>query len=207
MTIPSTVDKPYLFLEAEEIALKAKLADLTVSDKRNAARPVGVWFRAPEREFSQTSFPFIAISFTGLSEETNRAMSYNVEAQNYLPDRVPVDVDNQFFAPYPIPVSLSFTIEVHARDPYHDLQLLRRLLEPDKLPMRFGYLEVPTDGTIRRLDNLGWAQSDFFDGDSKRTLRKLIAIEVSAEMLPQAAWELTQVESVVVEVDTIVTPL
>lgn len=199
--------QPYQFLEAEELALKAKLTGLTVADAKNAARPVGCWFRSPDREFSQTSFPFIAISFTGLSIETDRSESFNIDVMNYLPDRVPGDPANKYFAPYPIPVSLSFVIEAHSRNPRHDLQLLQRLLEPDKLPLKFGWLEVTADNTIRRLDHVGWQQADFFDSDGKRTLRKLIVVTVSAEMLPRQAWTEEYAASVVLKVTNTVNVL
>lgn len=204
---------PLLFLEAEETALKLKLGGtpdapaITVMDARNSARPVGVWFRSPEREFSQTMFPFIAIAFTGVAPELNREECANVGIQNYLPDQTHWDTDNEFFTQYPIPVSFSFVIEVHSRNPRHDLQIFQRLVQLDMLPLRFGYLECPTDGTIRRLDNLGWAQSDFFDSDGKRTLRKLISITVSGEMLSIPAWTEEHVETPVVTVVSHVVPL
>ena len=52
----------------------------------------------------------------------------------------------------------------------------------DKLPFRFGSLDVD-DGTVRRLDVLsGPERADYLDRDTKRVYRKVWTVRVSSEL-------------------------
>jgi hypothetical protein len=51
------------------------------------------------------------------------------------------------------------------------------------LPFRFGQLDIPEDGTARRLDMLGFSKRDTTEG-GKRLFSNVYNIKISAEIFP-----------------------
>ena len=51
--------------------------------------------------------------------------------------------------------------------------------------LRYGFIDVPEDGTVRRFDLLDWVTADLLDpeaGYRKRIFRKVYTLKMSAEM-------------------------
>lgn len=197
------------FLLAEDEALKAHLSTLTVSDDHNQNRQVKVFFRYPEGE-TEKHYPFITIEMVGLNQAMNRQQSeHNVyySSQNATN---PMSVDHPSYMGYspseldengmdsfvsddindfasmnvPVPVDLMYQISTFTRSALHDRQLTAKMLRYT-FPFRSNYLVVPSDGTIRRLDLLGWSQSDLLDGETgyrKRIFRKVYSLMINAEI-------------------------
>lgn len=175
------------FLLAEDAAIKDAVSGLTVPADREAAGniDVGVWFRWPQREYGDALFPFITIDLVGVQFDAERAHSYNYDDMHYLPDTSPVAATPvNYRTPYPVPVKLLYLVATHTRSARHDRILLSTLLG-SRLPLRFGGLYVPQDGTIRRLDVLDIGESNDYDSLKKRVFRRMFTIGVSAEMLPE----------------------
>ncbi len=173
-----------LFISAEEKALLARVSGLTVSDLANPTRPVKVWFRNPQKEIEDADFPYITILFTGAQRAIEREhRSANVRP-TYVPRGVTIDDDEATVMVSPdqaIPMDFQFVIATHCRNPMHDRELVAKLLLAERLPLRYGWLEVE-DNTIRRLDVDPMVRAaDFYDQNGVVVFRKEFRISVSSE--------------------------
>lgn len=178
---------PYII--NEDKALKALVSGITVSDSGNPSRPVGVWFGQPDNEIRQQSYPYITIDLVGISEAIDRAHRGYIDLP-YTPEG---GNSNETYATwYPIPVNLDYQITTYARQPRHDRQIINALFAPGRLPMRFGLLDIPEDGTARRVDLMGFVKRDTTEQE-KRLFRNIYNVQVSSEFLPAQLVQLYQV--------------
>jgi hypothetical protein len=100
------------------------------------------------------------------------------------PTKGVLEDDIPYFAEFPIPYNLDYQVTVYSRKALHNRDLLGKLAAVDRLPHRFGYLEIPQDGTIRRLDLIGGPTEDHDkDRDGKRIFRSIYAVRVSSELI------------------------
>lgn len=178
---------PYII--NEDKALKALITGITVSDSGNATRPVGVWFGQPDNEIRQQSYPYITIDLVGISEAVDRAHRGYIDLP-YTPEGG--NPNEEYATWYPIPVNLDYQITTYARQPRHDRQIINALFAPGRLPMRFGLLDIPEDGTVRRVDLMGFVKRDTTEQD-KRLFRNIYNVQVSSEFLPAQLVQLYEV--------------
>lgn len=178
---------PYII--NEDKALKALLSGITVSDSGNPNRPVGVWFGQPDVEIRAQSYPYITIELVGISEAFDRAHRGYVPF-GYTPEGA--DPEKQYEGWYPIPVNMDYQITTYARQPRHDRQLINALFAPGRLPLRFGLLEIPEDGTVRRVDMLGFVKRDTTEQD-KRLFSNVYNVQISSEFLQEELDQIYQV--------------
>jgi hypothetical protein len=180
----TTVYPPYRGMEYEESeALKRVLGQFVVQDARGRSIKVKTWFRDPEREEREVTYPHILIDFLRMrerSDESHRGyvpFYFEPNTANLLPS------ENVAFAQFPVPVSLQYQVTTSARVNQHDV-MINDLLMTSVLPLRFGQLTM-LDGTVRRLDVLQARQdASSLDSDNKRLFRKVWTIEISAEVVP-----------------------
>jgi hypothetical protein len=182
----------------EDRAVKAKLQGLSVTDANAPdGRPVEVRYRVPEVELAKQTFPLIVIEHAGIEKADEREHRGQVWLP-YAPEgttgwwedgTTSYDVrDSRYLVDYPIPYDIRYRISVFTRLSEHDIVLASRMAQPDKVPARFGFLEIPEDGTVRRLDLLGGPElADSRDENGKRLFRREYLISVSSEMLPAVA--------------------
>lgn len=163
----------------EDAALKKLLTGMTVSDSGNSARPVGVWFGQPDPQIRQQNYPYITVDLIGVSEALERTHVGNISLPYVLEG---YDPDINYETQYPIPVDLMYQITTYARQPRHDRQIIAQLFGPLRLPLRFGMIAIPEDGTVRRLDMLAFSKRDFTETD-KRLFSNVYTISISAEFL------------------------
>ena len=187
----------YVWLLSEDNALKSKLQGITVVDTNNQTRSVPVYFREPQKEVREEVYPYIAIFFSGISRAVEREQrgefipGLEYEFYGYTPDG---DPNTWLIADTPIPVNLIYNVAVMSRNPLHDRQLIAALLQPDYLPMRFGYLEID-DNTTRRLDLVGIDSADMRGSDGFPMFRKVFTVLVSSELLSAPLGDATRVVS------------
>jgi len=93
---------------------------------------------------------------------------------------------------YPVPVQLLYQVTTWSRQPRHDRQIIEQLFSSGRLPFRFGYLNIPEDGTRRRLDLLGFSKRDTTEGD-KRLFSNVYNIRISAEIFEDVLVQLYEV--------------
>jgi len=195
-------------LLAEDQALKLLFSAMTVSDDKDNARPVQVFYRYPEGE-TERSYPFITLEHIDIVHARNRQHSestlyYRTDAAGAPPlrdnraDRMDYRpstsadfsyitnkndyqylVSNEY-----VPVDLLYQVSTFARSALHDRQLSAQMLT-DIIPFRRGYINIPADDTIRRLDLLDWTTADLLDpeaGYRKRIFRKVYTLQMTAEI-------------------------
>jgi hypothetical protein len=100
----------------------------------------------------------------------------------YFPEGA--DTSEQCITEFPIPVYLDYQITTWARQPRHDRQIMANMATGQRIPLRYGYLVVPEDNTVRRLDFLGFAKKDTTDENGKRLFSNAYTVRISAEILP-----------------------
>lgn len=216
------------FLLAEDEALKVRLSNLTVSDDRNNARPVQVFFRYPEGE-TERIYPFMTIEMIDLVHARNRQHSetelhyYNTaggasapanwqnrpDALTYWPDESSnlsnFTNKNNFKILSTnefVPVDLIYQVSVFARSALHDRQLSSQMIRK-VFPFRRSSILIPADGTSRRLELLDWTTADLLDPESgyrKRIFRKIYTLQMSAEVPSTDVYGTKQATSVIANI-------
>jgi hypothetical protein len=174
------------FLINEDAALKTMLQGITVADAGSSARPVAVYYGQPDKEIRQQTYPYITIDLISVREDTAR-MHQGAVRLTYIPEGLGVTaVDGRInkITNFPIPVDLYYQVSTWARQPRHDRQIAAALFSADRLPFRFGQLDIPEDGTVRRLDMLGFSKRDTTEG-GKRLFSNVYNIKISAELFPE----------------------
>lgn len=169
------------FIISEDTALKAKLSGIKVSDAKNNVRDVGVWFGQPDLEIREQSYPYITIQLVDVSEDPTRAHR-GVTKLGYTPDGVANPTDAPILTEYPIPMDLMYQINTYSRHPYHDRALITELMD-NRIKVRFGWLEIPSESTVRRMDLLGYTKRDIAEQD-KRLFVNVFTVRVSSELYP-----------------------
>lgn len=166
----------------EDQALKTKLSGFAVHDDvANVDRNVAVYFRFPDAEIRNRTFPHIAIDLIEIqfaAERAHRAMQMN------LPYALEGDVPPTGFSlvadDYPLPWNLVYQLGVYSRLPRQDRELLMLLYR--QFPEEYGSLDMSAiDGTIRRADLVEVVRRDTVDADKKRLYRFIMTISVSSE--------------------------
>lgn len=171
----------------EDAALKGLLKGITVSDEANPKRGVGVFFGQPDKEIRQQAYPYIVIELIDVGLANDR------EHRGYITTPyIPEGADDLVNTWYPIPINLDYQISTYARYPLHDRQIIAALFSPGRLPMRFGQLYIPEDGTARRVDFLGFTKRDLTEQD-RRLFSNVYNIRVYSEMFPDAFDSIYQV--------------
>ena len=178
---------PYILNEDQ--ALKSLLTGITVSDSEKDTRSVGVFFGQPDIQIRQQAYPYIVIDLVGVSEAFDRAHR-GIVTLPYTPDTV--QSVQGVVTSFPIPVTLSYQVTTYARQPRHDRELINAILSPTKIPFRFGTLSIPEDGTVRRLDMIGFVKRDVTEQD-KRLFSTAFNVQVSAEFLADQLAQIYQV--------------
>lgn len=210
------------FLLAEDAAIKARFANIAVSDDKNPQRIAKVFFRYPDGE-KEKEYPFITIEHLGLSHNrqlqqseqyyyfTNNSYGASLGSNlyvDYFPSEMTaqglsdeLDSSGSFYLRTEsfVPVTLIYQVATYARSALHDRQLTSKILRR-VAPFRRGFIEIPEDGTIRRFDLMSWNNSDLLDGEAgyrKRIFRKVYTIHMSAEIPASDLIGVKQVTSVV----------
>ena len=215
------------FLLAEDAALKARFSTLTVSDDRNGARPVQVFYRYPEAE-TERAYPFMTIEMIDLVHAKNRQHSENQlvyakpgipqrsrfnngpTSMNYWPSRLSdmstitnigtneFVVSNEF-----VPVDLVYQISTYTRTALHDRQLSSTMIRK-VFPFRRSSIHIDADGTDRRMELLDWTTADLLDAEAgyrKRIFRKIYTLQMGAELPSSDLYGYKQATEVIANID------
>lgn len=194
------------WLRNEDAALKQKFNGLTVFDENAppSGRPVAVRFRLAETELADFEFPLIVIDPPALQRAPDRehrgptrlpyipedlnaqtvpsvdSETGDVIAWDPLESEVydsPIKVDD-----FPVPFNLDYQVTVYTRKHNHLMELVRKLAVIDRIPTRFGFLEIPQDNTVRSLELMGGPELvPAKDSDGKRLFSAVYAVRVATE--------------------------
>lgn len=200
-------------------ALEKKLTGLHVDSTNGPNQVVPVIWARPDFELRAASFPGIYLSYgpiTKAGDREHRGPTNLTYAPPGWPTDVPVPSDmydkdsvavtswedtgfDRYSSPYrvvdtPVPYNVDFNIGVFSRTYQHNFQITTALLDIERIPHRFGGLEIPEDGTIRTLETIGGPDmSAATDEDGKRLIQTLYTVRVAAEL---SLHEIQQVQRV-----------
>jgi hypothetical protein len=183
---------PWIF--NEDSALKLKLQGLTVSDANSSSRSVPVRYRTPEIEVSDLTFPIIIIQHLGWFAAPER-MHDGYTKLPYAPEGHPdwwsppnSDFDpslSPYYSWFPTPYNFDYQVTVYGRYMHeHMIPLIASLAQYDRLHARFGFLDIPQDGTKRTMQLLGGPELVYtHDSNDKRLFYANYRIRVFSELL------------------------
>lgn len=202
------------WLRNEDAALKKKLQGIRVYDANApvGGRPVPVRYLLPQDELSNLSYPIIIIEHAGLFPAPEREHRGRIQIP-YTPEGMTpwysgpgnaTVANSPYYANFPMPYNFDYTITVYARFMTEHMQpLLATLATEPYLPAKFGYLEVPQDGTIRSMFLTGGVDTGYgMDEDGKRMLRASYRIRVFSELV-QGVQSLLSYGGTLVPVNTV----
>lgn len=188
------------FILNEDKALKTLLTGITVSDDKNASRPVGVWFGQPDVEIRAQAYPYITIDLIDVREAYDRAMRGWLEDVEYVPEGVTPPANNyKQIMSYPIPYNLDYQITTYARQPRHDRQLLR-VLTNTLLTSRYQSLDIPEDATVRSMYLINFVKRDRTEQD-KRLFCNIFNVRVHSEIYLTEPVDYREVSTI--DIDTV----
>lgn len=188
---------------------------------------VPVIWASPDMEVRTASYPGIYLAYAGAEVAHDRehrgrtALPY--APPGFAPDvLVPADFEDKdsdewipwneagfdrLTSPYvvwdaPIPYNLDFAISVLTRNYQQAFQIITQLQKHPYLPPRFGYVEVPEDGTVRTLDLLSGPDTTAIrDEDGKRVIQTVYSVRVTAELLVLDVEQQKRVDAVDLQLD------
>lgn len=176
------------FILAEDEALKRKFEGLSVTYPN--ARSVDVWFRWPNKEVREVSHPFIAVDLVDVAKSDRREHSGMPYELDYAPvgfDAATINPDTEALVAdeWPTPYDLIYSVTVATLDPRHDRELKHKILgDRNRLPHRMGYLEIPEDQTVRRLDIIDITSTSGRTGDNATEFYTIFTVRVESELFP-----------------------
>lgn len=164
-------------------------------------RKVPVRFRLPEDETADLTFPIIVIEHDGWTLANDREHRGRIKLpyapEGYAPwweDTGPATTtfdpnDSPYRSFFPLPYNFDYTISVYARFmTNHMMPLISQLAAYDRLDAKFGYLDIPQDGTKRTMQLLGGpVPMDEYDNNGKRIFRSVYKVRVFSELIPEIA--------------------
>lgn len=184
----------------EDAALKYKLQGLQVVDANAPkGRTVPVRFRLPEVEVADLTFPIIVIDHDGWYEAPEREHRGFVKLpyapEGFAPwwdDTGPTTTifdpnDSPYWSFFPLPYNLDYTVTVYARIQHeHTMPLIAQLAAYNRLNAKFGFLDVPQDGTKRTMQLLGGPSNLMeYDNNGKRLFKTVYKVRVFSELVPE----------------------
>lgn len=183
------------WLRNEDAALKKKLQWLTVQDANAPAggRVVPVRYKLPQDELANLSYPIIIIEHAGLYPASDREhrgriqLPYAPEGyDNWWEDGQPASpAESPYYSLFPMPYNFDYVITVYARFwNAHVQPMIAQLATEPFLPAKFGYLNVPQDGTVRSMFLMGGPETgQSTDEDDKRMFTVTYRIRVFSELV------------------------
>jgi len=182
------------WLRNEDAALKKKIQGLQVYDGNAPdGREVPVRYRLPQDELADLSYPIIIIEHAGLYPAPEREHRGYIQLP-YAPEGFqpwysgPGNADvslSPYYANFPMPYNFDYSVTLYARFMNTHVQPLVATLATERyLPAKFGYLEVPQDGTVRSMFLQGGPEFGYgTDEDGKRMIKVTYLIRVFAELV------------------------
>ena len=187
---------------AESAALKAKLSGISVPRPGGDPRRVRTYFRYPDEQ-TERIYPFITIEFMTLQFANDRAMSATLVPTDYWPSMYPSFEEyaeenglSQYTgrvgsaeAIWWHPYNMLFQISTYSRDPLDAITIDGILVGTHYIPDRWGYLDIPEDGSCRWLDRLEMRTANFIEGNpqgmNQTVFRTIYTVSVNAHVAPE----------------------
>lgn len=205
---PATLGRGWLI--AEDEAMKEYLQGVTVTDSSAppGGRPVEVWFRLPEAEQRERTYPYFTIDLIDIVEAHEREQVNRLKVSTMLyspPDPLPAEqVGKTITADRPVPVDIIYQIMSVARSARHDRQLQAALWR--KFPGKWGALYVPNDETARTMQLSGRSHAYDVDEFGKRLFRTMWTVSVASELWPTTIRQIQNITEITIGIGFTGTP-
>lgn len=190
---------PWLF--NEDYALKLKLQHMMVTDANNPqGKEVKVRYRLPETEVSNLDYPIVIISHNGWYPANEREHRGFIQIP-YAPEGLPAwwddsggpgvaefqPSDSPYYSYFPFPYNFDYRIDVMCRFMTdHAIPLVGQLAQYQRLDPKFGFLDIPQDGTKRTMQLLGGPDmTTLKDENDKRVFQITYIVRVFSELIPE----------------------
>jgi len=192
------------FLDIDE-AIKDKVDNaIHVTDKKAGAegRLVRAFYRWPQVEVTDQTFPFITIDLLRFERAAEREQRSGDPDIPYVPTNVEPPADGEFLhtEDMPIPYDFIYQITTHARFTQHDREMALRMIQNDIFPPRGAYLVV--GDTVRDMFVEGPVDASGLDpqpgGRSKRHFRKVWTVTAHGELFQKDIELLSQPTSILI---------
>jgi hypothetical protein len=177
---------------------KFKLQHMTVTDAKSKEFPGGtrnvpVRFRQVSNEAVQLTYPIVIIEFLGPMFASERMQQSGPMYIPYAPEGIPTwwsyddttwNADKYRVDQFPTPYNLEYRVTVYSRDAMHQFALMAQMAQPDRVPPRMGWLDIPQDGTWRWMHLMGGPDHEYArDKDNKLIFRTTYLIRIESELL------------------------
>lgn len=199
---PATQNKGWLI--AEDDALKKYLLGLVVQDSSAGVngRPVEVWYRMPEQEERERTYPYIVIDLIDIREAHERAMVNHIKVSTMKyspPDPLPAEqAGKTVTADRPVPVDIIYQVMSVTRSARHDRQLQAHLWR--KFPGKWGALYVPNDETARTMQLMERTSTYSNDEFGKRAFRTMYTVSVASELWPTVIKQVQNLTEITIDI-------
>ena len=181
------------FILNEDRAVKKLFMGMTVSDARQASRPVKVYFNQPDVEITDQEYPYGTVELIDADEATSRAMRGIIQLQ-YQPEGGPSPEDGHgLLTEFPIPYDLVYQVTFYSRDPRHDRQIMNQVAR--RVGGRIHSLYVPEDNTERTLFLTDTRKRDRTEAN-RRLFSNAYTLVVCSELIPADIEKVAQVTRV-----------
>jgi hypothetical protein len=172
------------FLFAEDKALKTHLQGITVSDLKEATRPVKVWFGYPDVELRVQEYPYMVIELYDIQPANDR-QSAGFWVDDTYRGTIVSDQTTTYSYYSPQVYDLYYQVSSYSRNPRHDRKIIFEMMNK-KVPGKYGHLMIPSgneDGTYdaRHMFLEGFVKRDTVE-DGRRLFRNVFSIRVVSEM-------------------------
>ena len=194
-------------------AMKEKISDILVNDRAAGAdrRKVRTYFRWPQVEVTDQTFPFITLDLLRYYRAADREQRAERFALPYAPKNyaLPAGYDEEgvstewLLTELPIPFDFVYQITAHTRSNSQVREIMAAMLGNDRLAPRGAYLVV--GDTVRFMEVDGPADATGMDqeagGRSKRHFRKVWTATVQTELFQNTIDQMSAATSLALAVD------
>ncbi|WP_371590919.1 hypothetical protein [Streptomyces sp. NBC_00470] len=176
------------FLINEDQALYYKLKGLTYKTGSGEEREVPVRFNMPDSDYASMTYPLIVAERLRAVRAPEREWRGYVQLR-YAPECYEPWEDYEdphkspFYAWNPIPYRIDYQITVFSRRKMDIAQMAGKLSKRDWLPVRWGYLVIPEDHTVRSMDVEGPEFHDGWDENRKPLFQAVFLARVTSEII------------------------
>lgn len=189
------------FLENEDQALYYKLKGLTYKTGSGQEREVPVRFDMPDSDWASLTYPIVIAqrmrAVRAREREWRGFVQLRYAPECYEPWDDYEDVhESPYYAWNPIPYRIDYQVTVSARRKMDIAQLAGKLSQRDWLPVRWGYLVIPQDHTVRSLDCEGPEFHDGWDENKKPVFQAVFYAQVTSEIIYEL-YDATPVEKII----------
>jgi hypothetical protein len=179
----------------EDAALKYQLQGMLVSDQNAPAggRKVTVRYRSPEDEVAKYTPPLILIEMPALSMAYDRMhagmcqLPYAPEGYApWWPDNATSydPADSPYWGPVPVAYDITYQLTVYTRINRDHMMPILAMLEAETRLGRYSVLNIPQDGTFRRITRKGGPEREYRkDEAGKRLFTATYVIRVPTELV------------------------